>query len=193
MRRSFCVTGLAMTNDKPIWKRLPSDTDKSFEAFALYRDMGASRSLKVVAEKLQKSEGLIGRWSRTRDWSNRVAAYDASLDEKALDANAEKQRVIRENAYADYEFLRKAIDKTKKAYLDVEFAKVPTYEISNLVELMKKADDYARRAVGLPDKITEQKNEHTGKDGGAIQHDVSMRWEELMNASNPDTDSDPFA
>jgi hypothetical protein len=34
---------------------------------------------------------------------------------------------------------------------------------------MKQADDYARRAVGLPDRITESKNAHTGADGGAME------------------------
>lgn len=167
-----------MSND--VWKRLPTDTDKSFEAFVLYRDMGASRSLREVAEKLSKSETIINRWSMNNDWVNRVAAFDASLDEKNLDENAERQLVIKSNAYSDYEFLRKAIDKTKNAYLEIDFAKVPSYEISNLVELMKKADDYARRAVGLPDKITEAKNEISGN----LKVDATLRWEELMNASD---------
>lgn len=154
--------------DNRIWERLPTDTDKSFEAFVIYRDLQAKRTLIAVAERLQKSYTIIRRWSTANDWVNRVAAFDKSLDEKNLDENAERQKLIKDNAYADYEFLRKAIDKTKRAYLEIDFSKVPSYEIGNLVELMKKADDYGRRSVGLPDKITEQKNEHTGKDGGAI-------------------------
>jgi UDP-N-acetylmuramoyl-L-alanyl-D-glutamate--2,6-diaminopimelate ligase len=45
----------------------------------------------------------------------------------------------------------------------------PSEDISNLASLMKQADDYARRAVGLPDRITESKNAHTGADGGAME------------------------
>jgi hypothetical protein len=148
--------------DNPIWKRLPSDTDKSFEAFCIYRDMGATRSLKMVAEKLSKSDTIINRWSREHNWVNRVAAYDASLDEKNLDKNAERQEKIKDNAYSDYEFLRKSIENFKTNFERVSFVGINAYEVGNLVELMKKADDYARRAVGLPDKITEQKNEVSG-------------------------------
>jgi hypothetical protein len=167
--------------DNRIWERLPTDTNKSFEAFAIYRDLGANRSLSKVGEVLGKSGALIERWSTANDWTNRVAAFDKSLDEKNLDENAERQKLIKDNAYADYEFLRKAIDKTKRAYLEIDFSKVPSYEIGNLVELMKKADDYARRAVGLPDKITENKTDTT------IKGNLNLSWEEMFKRD--DTDS----
>lgn len=154
--------------DKPIWQRLPSDTDKSFEAFVLYRDMGANRSLKSVSETLSKSIALINRWSAANNWQERVAAFDASLDEKNLDENAERQKLIKDNAFADYLTLRKAIDNFKTNFEAVRFVGINAYEVGTLVELMKKADDYARRAVGLPDKITENKQEVSGANGGAI-------------------------
>lgn len=173
--------------DNPIWKRLPSDTDKSFEAFALYRDMGANRSLKAVAEKLGKSDTIIGRWSTNNDWVNRVAAFDASLDEKNLDENAERQKLIKDTAYSDYVFLRKSIENFKQNFEAVRFVGINAYEVGNLVELMKKADDYARRAVGLPDKITESKQEVTGKDGGAIK----FSWEDLFNRDTDNPSENP--
>lgn len=151
--------------ENPIWKRLATDTDKSFEAFTLYRDMGANRSVRDVAQKLNKSLTVIARWSSANNWQERVAAFDASLDEKNLDENAERQKLIKDTAYSDYVFLRKSIENFKENFEAVRFIGINAYEVGNLVELMKKADDYARRAVGLPDKITEQKNEHTGKDG----------------------------
>ncbi len=154
--------------ETPIYKRLPSDTDKSFEAFCIYRDMGANRSLEKVAEKCSKSVGLLYRWSAANNWQERVAAYDASLDEKHLDKQAERQEKIKDNAFKDYEFLRKSIDNFKTNIEAMRFVGVNAYEIGTLVELMKKADDYARRAVGLPDKITEQKNEHSGVGGAPI-------------------------
>jgi len=169
--------------ETPIFKRLPSDTDKSFEAFCIYRDMGANRSLKAVAEKLDKSDTIIGRWSTQHDWVNRVADYDTSMDAKSLDKQAERQEKIKDNAFSDYEFLRKAIDNFKTNVEAMRFVGVNAYEVGTLVELMKKADDYARRAVGLPDKITESKQEHTGKDGGAIIY----KLEYPEDATKPDT------
>jgi hypothetical protein len=154
--------------DNPIWKRLPTDTDKSFEAFALYRDMGANRSLKTLSQKLAKSLPFLKEWSSKHDWVNRVAAFDASLDEKNLDKNAERQERIKDNAYSDYLLTRKAIEKYKADYEAVNFKGVPAYEMSNLLELMRRADDYARRAVGLPDKITESKNTNDNRHSGSV-------------------------
>jgi len=71
--------------------------------------------------------------------------------------------------------LRDAIEKYKSDYLSINFAGVKPADISNLIHMMKQIDDYARRAVGLPDKITESKNEHTGKDGGALKHEVTRK------------------
>lgn len=171
--------------ETPIYKRLPSDTDKSFEAFCIYRDMGANRSLEKVSQALSKSIPLLKGWSTTHNWQERVAAYDASLDEKNLDENAERQKRIKDNAYQDYLKLRKAIDKRMGLLEAVDF-RGELYEIVNLAELMKKADDYARRAVGLPDKITEQKNEHTGANGGALT--IKVVYDDTMpngdNGSN---------
>lgn len=168
--------------ETPIYKRLPSDTDKSFEAFCIYRDMGANRSLRDVAQTLNKSLTLIARWNTENNWQERVAAYDASLDEKNLNDNAERQKLIKDTAYSDYIFLRKSIDNFKKNFEAVNFVGLNAYEIANLVELMKKADDYARRAVGLPDKITEQKTDVKAE----IEH--KLTWESLFTRESDNTE-----
>jgi hypothetical protein len=176
--------------DNQIWKRLPSDTDKSFKAFCIYRDMGASRSVRDVAQELNKSLTVIARWSTANDWTKRVAAFDASLDEKNLDENAERQKLIKDSAFEDYLFLRKLITKYKDDYEKAELKGVSPHDASTLAALMKQADDSARRAVGLPDKISESKQENT------IKGKLSLSWEQLMQgtddgSSTPD-DSDPF-
>ena len=158
-----------MTTTPNTWERLPSDTDRSFEAFCVYRDMGANRSHDKVAQQLSKSTALISRWSTAHDWLNRVTAFDEYQDSLRQERNLQRQKLIEDNAYSDYEFLRQAIEKSKQDYLAIQFSKVKPYDVQALVDLMKKADDYARRAVGLPDRITENKNEVTGKDGGAIE------------------------
>jgi len=168
--------------DIQIWKRLPSDTDKSFEAFCIYRDMGANRSLKVVSERLQKSEGLIGRWSREHEWGKRVDAFDMAQDEKNLDVNAARQQLIKDNAFSDYLTLRKAIDNFKVNFEKVQFVGINAYEVGTLVELMKKADDYARRAVGLPDKITESKTAVSNDEGKPFE--VIFKHPEKRNAND---------
>lgn len=60
----------------------------------MYRDMGASRSLRAVSEVLRKSEGLMNRWSSEDGWRLRVAQWDAEQDRIAQEAAQEERRRI---------------------------------------------------------------------------------------------------
>lgn len=53
-----------------LWERQPGESAQAYEAFAIYRDMGSNRSLRVVAEQLSKSDTLIKRWSREKSGEN---------------------------------------------------------------------------------------------------------------------------
>ena len=59
--------------DKP-WERQKGESEKAYEAFAAYRDMG---------EKLGKSDTLIRRWKVRWNWQERVRAYDNELEREA--------------------------------------------------------------------------------------------------------------
>lgn len=76
--------------DKP-WERQQGESEKAYDAFATYRDMGAERSLQAVVEKLSKSRTLISRWSCQWNWVERVRAYDNELEKQAM-AKAVKER-----------------------------------------------------------------------------------------------------
>lgn len=143
--------------EKKLWERQAFDTNTSFEAFRVYRDMGASRSLEKLSQTLGKTKANYEQMSTKNRWQERVSAYDTHLDTLNLEDNEKRQKLIKDNAYSDYLTLRRAIDKIKTTLEDVDFRGIPAYELSNLASLMKQADDYARRAVGLPDKITEAK------------------------------------
>ena len=68
--------------DKP-WERQKGESAQAYEAFAAYRDMGAERSLTKVAQSLNKTRTLIGRWSSAWNWQERVRAYDNELEKEA--------------------------------------------------------------------------------------------------------------
>ncbi|MEO0594554.1 MAG: hypothetical protein AAF126_00420 [Chloroflexota bacterium] len=171
--------------DSPIWERLPTDTDKSFQAFCIYRDMGAQRSLSkayamykgaTTAQEIRNAkspDGTFTKWSSEHNWSERVSAYDVYQDGLRQERNLARQKLIEDNAYDDYMVLRKAIAKYVGDYTAMGFNGVKPHDVSNLASLMKQADDYARRAVGLPDRITENNNSHTGPGGGAIEQKVT--------------------
>jgi hypothetical protein len=55
-------------------------------AFAIYRDMGSSRSLAALARKLKKdhpeiavSRQSLEKWSRMHGWAKRIAVHDAAV------------------------------------------------------------------------------------------------------------------
>jgi len=67
------------------WEKQPEETSKAFEAFRLYRDYGAGRSLRKVAEKhFEGSAGKLGwieTWSSKYGWVARCEAWDAHQDD----------------------------------------------------------------------------------------------------------------
>lgn len=65
------------------WEQQPGESAKAFEAFAAYRDMGAERSVRKVAQKLSKSATQIKEWSAKWRWVERSRAYDRELDRQA--------------------------------------------------------------------------------------------------------------
>ncbi|MCC8157477.1 MAG: hypothetical protein LIO54_09415 [Oscillospiraceae bacterium] len=70
--------------NKP-WERQEGESEKAFEAFAIYRDMptnGENRSIRAVGQKLGKSRAIIERWSASNNWQERVKAYDADLEKQ---------------------------------------------------------------------------------------------------------------
>ena len=66
------------TTPKPKpYDRQPSETDKSWAAFCVYRDMGRDRNAMKVAEKCNyKQPSLIQRWCLQHSWVLRCSAFD---------------------------------------------------------------------------------------------------------------------
>lgn len=82
------------------WERQPDETVKAFEAFSIYRDLGVNRNIRDVAQKLDKSLTIIGRWSSANNWVERVQAYDDHLEQierKQLEKKRLEQRERRLN------------------------------------------------------------------------------------------------
>ena len=65
------------------WERQPGETEKQFEAFAIYRDLGSERSVNEVCKRLSKSRTLISKWSSQNQWVSRATAYDNDLQRQA--------------------------------------------------------------------------------------------------------------
>lgn len=79
------------------YERQPKESDPAWQAFKVYRDFSLeTRTLFNVAKALGKSETLIGGWSVTWRWRERVNAWDREKNAAArnveLDEIAEMRK-----------------------------------------------------------------------------------------------------
>jgi hypothetical protein len=88
------------------WARRDGETTPAFEAFRVYRDLGAARSIRTVAKTLGKSAQLLERWSRTHDWVARATAYDNHRDAEHLNATAEQEAELLSRLLDSAELMR---------------------------------------------------------------------------------------
>ena len=79
-------------NTERLWERQDGESGKAYEAFSVYRDMGAARSVSAVARQLRKSRALIDRWKRQWDWEERARAYDRELERAAYEEAVKAMR-----------------------------------------------------------------------------------------------------
>jgi hypothetical protein len=78
--------------------RLENERAERYQARTLYTTMGPDRSLRAVAQKLNKSLTIVGRWSTEDDWPSLVAAYDQTLGNLAArDAAAAYRRDLEDH------------------------------------------------------------------------------------------------
>lgn len=150
-----------MAEPKP-WERQPTDTQKSWEAFVVYRDFGTKRSLKKVAEELKKSETIIGRWSGKHNWVERVAAWDEEQDrliriELTKDIGAMRKR------HAD--LANSMLIKAALALKNIPTEEIKASDISRMVETASKLERLSKGDVG--DVIEE-------RDGGIAADPVTF-------------------
>lgn len=160
------------------WERQLNESTQAFEAFASYRDMGASRSLAKVSRHVCKSKALMERWSVEHDWVKRVAAWDA-----------EKDRVARESQLTDIKEMRKRhaaiakkmMDTADNALNNINPNDVSTNEIARLVEIASKLERISRGDVG--DVIEE-------RDGGEAIPSVQIYIPDNNRGKDKDTFDD---
>ena len=140
---------MAKANTPEPWERREIESTKAYEAFCTYRDMGRERSLSKVAEKLQKSETLMGRWSRTYDWVERAAKWDDEQD------RIERETAQREQAKAIKEMRKRHADlgnamliKAAQALKSIPINEIKPGDISRMVDVASKLERISRGDVG---------------------------------------------
>ena len=143
-----------MTNK--VYDRQAGESDKAFEAFAVYRDMGANRSHDAVAQKLSKSSTIISRWASQHGWRERVSAYDDYMDAQArkkfeADTIKRKADMLKRHALTGKILQQKGVDYLTDAKKGIE-------KSSDAITAISKGIDIERKSEGLPEWIFEVVN-----------------------------------
>lgn len=100
---------------RPIYERLEGESAKAFEGFVAYRDMGITRSIREVAEKLGKSRALLERWSSKYNWVERAKVFDGDMDRKAILENEKQRReMVKRHANLSSMFQSKLVTRLNK-------------------------------------------------------------------------------
>lgn len=141
-----------MTKQAKPWEPLEVESSKNYEAFSIYRDMGTQRSLSKVAEKLQKSETLMGRWSGNYNWVERAAAWDAEQDRIMREEQVNEIKKMRQR-HADLAY--SMIIKAAKALKRIPDDEIKASDISRMVETASKLERISRGDVG---EVIEERN-----------------------------------
>ncbi|KKN15005.1 hypothetical protein LCGC14_0990330 [marine sediment metagenome] len=163
------------------WDRLRQETDKSWAAFILYREMlpfgakGESRSLFNAGVKLgYKDQKQLEKWSAKYQWANRVAAYDSHKARTSIEIRdaslQEYQKAVTQSLTIQLTVLNEILDRSlgeMKDKMDAGTNPDPL-EIKRLAAALREKDDLARRVGSMPTGFIRKTIPDTGEDEDMI-------------------------
>lgn len=138
--------------DKP-WERQKGESGQAYEAFALYRDIGKSRTVSAVVKRLEKSRSLLDRWKARWNWEERVTAYDNEIERQA------KEQVIKDRKTMLDRHVKIAMQVQKKALEALGKLDVNDMTPKDIKEYIRMATDLERLSRSL--EVDSQEAEDT--------------------------------
>ena len=136
---------MAKVNAPEPWERQPEETTKAFEAFRVYRDLGAERSIAKAGKQLGKNRVTLEGWSSKFNWVERVAAWDAEQDRIARQEQAKAIKAMR-NRHAG--IAKAMIVKAGRALQKIPEDEIKPGDISRMIEVAAKLERISRGDVG---------------------------------------------
>ena len=170
------------------WERQPNESSRAFEAFAVYRDMGAERSYAKTSQKLGKNKTTIDQWGRNNQWVSRIAAWDDEQDRLTREALVKGITAMRKNHVDMAEaMLIKATEALERLPVD----EMNMADIARAVDVASKLERLSR---GEPTERTESRNDASGgvtiylpekDDLSNLSTDELRQLESIMGKLNP--------
>ena len=127
---SYTKKGMIMNNTEtvsaiPAFSPVAGESDRAFEAFCAYFELGPRRRFAAAARKVGVSSRTVKRWASDFDWRGRIKARAASSLEQAALAASSQQRAdlldaaARARTFRDRQFaLAESILDVAERYLE---------------------------------------------------------------------------
>ena len=126
------------------WERQKGESTRAYEAFTIYRDMGANRSLSKTWQNLGKSKGTITGWSSKWEWVKRAASWDAEQDRIARQEQISEIKKMRKR-HAD--LASAMLVKAARALQRIPEDEIRAGDVSRMVETAAKLERISRGDV----------------------------------------------
>ncbi len=84
----FCI----LNSDFKSFPRFPGESPRAYSAFITFFQLGHTRSLPAVTDKLDESIDAIKRWSSKFNWNDRIHAFNAGILQQQAAAEAAAQQ-----------------------------------------------------------------------------------------------------
>lgn len=165
------------------WDRQHGESGKAFEAFSIYRDLGAGRSIDAAWKRYANSDaqvsGYFRAWSAHFDWVERALQYDDYIEREARkkferEAINRKVDMLKRHALAGKVLQRKGVEYIDRQGID---------KSADAISAISKGIEIERKSEGLPDYLFEVMN--------ADDNDLLRQYHELLASigkESPETD-----
>lgn len=149
--------------DKP-WERQNGESGQAYEAFAVYRDYGSSRTVSAVVKQLGKSRSLLDRWKARWDWETRAIAYDNYIEQQA------KEKAIKDRKSMLNRHIKIAMQVQKKALEALDALNAEEMTPKDIKEYIRMATDLERlsRTIGIDEQEVAEANKAKSLTGSIL-------------------------
>lgn len=131
---------------RDLWDRQPGESAKRWGQYCVFRDLGRTRTLKRVAERLNITHRTAQQYAHVFRWSTRCEAFDRHMDEQWVAAIQERQRRMVQD------HLKLAATVHEKATEAIGSLVGQTLSATEAVRLADTYSKLIRFALGEPDQ-----------------------------------------
>lgn len=160
------------------WERQEGEGVKAFEAFNTYMLMGTERSLDKVAYELNKSRGLMAKWSGLWRWVERTEAWDIEQEKLARKDQIKEIKKMRERHAT---LATNMLAKVTKRMLKMSEEELTPQDVKAWVEAATKLERLSR---GDTSEVIEE------RDGGKAENPVQFYIPDNGRDRGQDEDED---